>query len=45
MQAYRSLVSDRALFSQWSAQPGNTDVSMTQVIGMVDVFDRQWQVR
>ena len=43
MQAYRSLVSDRALFSQWAAQPGNTDVGMNQVIGMVDVFERQWQ--
>lgn len=43
LQAFQSLISDRALFSQWSAQPGNTDVSMSQVLGMVDIFARQWE--
>lgn len=43
LQAYESLASDRALFSQWSAAPGNTDVSMSQVLGLVEVHSRMWE--
>lgn len=45
MQAFEALVGDRSLFGQWASLPGNTDVSLTQVLQMVDIFHRQWEQR
>lgn len=45
MEAYRSLNVDRSLFQQWQQQANNSDVSPTQLNGMLNTaesaFDRQ----
>ena len=45
LEAYRALNQDRGLFQQWQMQPNNSDVSPTQLNGMLatseGAFDRQ----
>jgi hypothetical protein len=42
LTGYQRLQNDRALFQQWLAIPGNTDVSPTQLDGMANTYLSQW---
>lgn len=42
-QGFKALTEDRALFQQWQTQANNSDVSATQLLGMVDAATRDWE--
>lgn len=41
-RGYQRLVNDRTLFSQWNSESQNTDVTMTQLMGVAQVFGQDW---
>ncbi len=42
LQGYQMLSENRAMFTQWNTQPGNSDVSLPQLIGLLQVYDQRW---
>jgi hypothetical protein len=40
--AYQSLLAERALFKQWQATSQNSDISQTQLMGLVTLYSGQW---
>jgi hypothetical protein len=45
LQAVRSLVSDRALFTQWQSVSHNTDVSLAALMNMYATLQQEWRQR
>jgi hypothetical protein len=43
LTGYQRLANSRALFQQWTQDSNNTDVSPTQLLGMAQAFESQWQ--
>ena len=42
LRGYQKLQNDRAQFQQWLAIPGNNDISATQLDGMTNTYEAQW---
>ena len=42
LTGYQRLVNDRTLYSQWNTASGNTDVTMSQLVSLAQVFSQQW---
>lgn len=41
--SFQRLIASRALFQQWQTQANNSDVSATQLLGMAQVYSREWK--
>lgn len=43
LRGYQALQNDRALFQQWMAQPQNNEISATQLDGIANSYQAEWE--
>jgi hypothetical protein len=43
VRGYQALQNDRALFQQWMAQPQNNEISATQLDGIANSYQAEWE--